>query len=123
MRRLAALGLSVSALLASIGCGSHAAPAALPPPSDGRAVFSVEVGGDGYHPGEISAPPSTPIRLVFTRTTDEGCGQELVIPSLDVHRDLPLNEQVAVDLVTPASGRLAFTCGMGMYQGAVVAAP
>ena len=55
------------------------------------------------------------------RTTDEGCGQQLVFPDLDIRRDLPLNEPVAVDITMPASGRVAFTCGMAMYQGSVVA--
>jgi plastocyanin domain-containing protein len=58
--------------------------------------------------------------MVFTRTTDEGCGQQLVFPDLDERRDLPLGEPVAVDVTVPASGRLGFTCGMGMYEGAVV---
>jgi len=90
-------------------------------PGDGQPRFEIEVGSRGYTPSEVSAPASTPIHLGFLRTTDEGCGGELVIPSLDVHRTLPLNERVWVDVTTPASGRLAFTCGMGMYQGAIVA--
>ena len=98
-------------------CGA-AAPAA--PPDDGRPTFQVAVGASGYTPPEVSAPAGTDVRLVFTRTSDEGCGQELVFPDLDVRRDLPLNQPVWVDLTTPASGRIAFTCGMAMYQGAVV---
>ena len=29
-------------------------------------------------------------------------------------------QPVRVDVTTPASGRVAFTCGMAMYQGALV---
>jgi plastocyanin domain-containing protein len=61
------------------------------------------------------------VRLVFTRTTDEGCGQQLVFPDLDMRRDLPLDTPVAVDLDMPASGAVRFTCGMDMYQGSVLA--
>lgn len=98
-------------------CGSE--PSA--PPSDGRPQIAVEVGGDGYHPAEVSAPAGQPVRLVFTRTTDEGCGQQLVFPDLDIRRDLPLNEPVAIDVTMPASGSVRFTCGMDMWRGAVVA--
>jgi plastocyanin domain-containing protein len=80
----------------------------------------VSVGAQGYEPAVVTAPASTPIRLVFTRTTDEGCGQQLVIASQSITRDLPLDEPVAVDLTTPASGTVRFSCGMDMYDGAIV---
>ena len=75
----------------------------------------------GYKPSEIKAKAGSPVRVEFTRTTDEGCGQQLVFPTLDIKKDLPLNEPVAVDVTMPASGKLAFTCGMDMYKGALVA--
>ena len=106
--------LLFSFLLAACGNSS-------PPPSDGRPQIAIEVGSDGYHPSEASAPAGQPVRLVFTRTTDEGCGQQLVFPEQNIRRDLPLNEAVPVDLTMPATGSVHFTCGMGMYQGSVVA--
>jgi plastocyanin domain-containing protein len=110
--------LLATAALVLVACGST--PPAPPPSDDGRPTFQVEVGASGYTPAEITAPASADVRLVFTRTSDEGCGQQLVFPDLDLHRDLPLNQPVWVDVTTPASGRIAFTCGMAMYQGAVV---
>ena len=91
------------------------------PASDGRPEIAISVNARGYEPAEATARAGEPVRLVFTRTTDEGCGQQLVFPDLDIRRDLPLNEPVAVDITMPASGRVAFTCGMAMYEGAVVA--
>lgn len=90
------------------------------PPTDDRLVVEIRVDASGYHPAEASAPPGQPLRLVFTRTTDEGCGQQLVFPDLDIRRDLPLNEQVAVDLTMPTTGAVHFTCGMAMYEGSIV---
>lgn len=91
------------------------------PPGDGRRVVEIHVDASGYHPGEATAPPGEPVQLVFTRTTDEGCGQQLVFPDLQIRRDLPLNEPVAVDITMPASGSVRFTCGMDMYRGSIVA--
>ncbi len=106
------LVLPVIALLAA--CSTAAVPAA-------PTIRTIEVDvGRGYTPSEVVAVPGEALRLVFTRTTDEGCGQQLVFPDLPIRRDLPLGEPVAVDVTAPASGRLAFTCGMGMYRGAVV---
>jgi plastocyanin domain-containing protein len=107
--------LLVSALCAA--CGEEP----LPPPSDGRPVVSVNVGATGYDPAEVKGEAGKPLRLVFRRTTDKGCGQQLVIPAEKIQRDLPLDRPVAVDVTVPASGKLAFTCGMGHYEGAVVA--
>ena len=106
-------------LVALAACNKKSdAPA---PASDGRPTMKVAVDATGYHPSELKAKGGTPVRVEFTRTTDEGCGQQLVFPTLDIKKDLPLNEPVAVDVTMPASGTLAFTCGMDMFKGALVA--
>lgn len=84
-------------------------------------TLAITVDGSGYHPAEIKAPAGKPVHLVFTRTSDAGCGQQLVFPSLNIRKDLPLDQAVPVDITMPASGSVAFTCGMAMYKGAVVA--
>lgn len=117
MRKSTILVLSVFAL-AACNKKSDASDA---PAADGRPIIKVTVDAAGYHPSEAKAKAGKPLRLEFTRTTDEGCGQQLVFPSLDIKKDLPLNQTVAVDVTMPASGKLAFTCGMDMYRGAVVA--
>ncbi|MBN8611549.1 MAG: cupredoxin domain-containing protein [Deltaproteobacteria bacterium] len=104
----------VTALFAA--CTPGPEPAAAP---EGSRTVAVGVGTE-YTPSEIRATPGESLHLVFTRTTDEGCGQQLVFPTLHIRRDLPLNEPVAVDVTAPESGRVAFTCGMDMYRGAVV---
>ena len=101
--------------LAACNKNSDAAPA------DGRPVIKVAVDATGYHPSEAKAKAGKPVRIEFTRTSDEGCGQKLVIPSEKIEKDLPLNQPVPVDVTMPASGKLAFTCGMDMYRGAIVA--
>jgi len=68
----------------------------------------------------VSATPGEALHLVFTRTSDEGCGQQLVFPDLGIRRDLPLGTPVAVDVTAPATGALSFACGMDMLRGSVV---
>lgn len=81
----------------------------------------VEVDAAGYHPAKVKAPAGKPAKLVFRRTSEEGCGEKLVFPALGITKDLPLGVDVAVELTMPATGSLAFTCGMDMYRGSVVA--
>jgi plastocyanin domain-containing protein len=85
------------------------------------ANLALTVDGSGYHPASFNAPANKPVRLVVTRTSDEGCGQQIVFPSLEIRRDLPLNREVPIDFTMPASGSVAFTCGMNMLRGSIVA--
>lgn len=89
-------------------------------PSDGRPVIAITVDAKGYTPTEVKAKGGAPVRLLFTRTTDDGCGQQLVLKEQNIRKDLPLQEPVAVDITMPASGKVTFACGMDMYRGAVV---
>ena len=90
-------------------------------PEAGSAELKVTVDGEGYHPDEIKAPAGKPARVTFTRVSDKGCGEKLVFPELKIEKDLPLNVAVPVELTMPSSGKVAFTCGMDMYRGAIVA--
>ena len=118
MRRTASVLVTLA--LATLGACNKKSEASAAS-ADGRAVVKVTVDGSGYHPSEAKAPGGKPVRLEFTRTSDEGCGQQLVFPALDIKKDLPLNQPVAVDVTMPASGKVAFTCGMDMYRGSIVA--
>jgi plastocyanin domain-containing protein len=83
--------------------------------------IEITVDAVGYHPSEARAPAGKPVRLVFTRTTEDGCGEELLVPSLGIKKELPVNQPVPIDLTMPSSGKLAFTCGMDMMHGTIVA--
>jgi plastocyanin domain-containing protein len=87
---------------------------------DGAREVTITVDGKGYHPAVVRAPAGSTLRLSFVRTADDGCGQQLVFPTLDVRKDLPLDEPVVVEVKVPATGTVAFSCGMDMLQGAVV---
>lgn len=103
--------------LASSGCSKEEAPAA---PSAGGQRIEVAVGASSYDPARIEAKAGDPLTLVFTRTTDEGCGTEVVIASHNIKKDLPLNQPVEVTFTPEAAGELRFSCGMDMYDGAIV---
>jgi plastocyanin domain-containing protein len=116
--------LGVAALL-SLACSCERKPAPgegnTQPAAGAAAELRLTVDGSGYHPAAVNAPAGKPVRLSITRTSDEGCGQQIVFPSLDIRRDLPLNQVVTVDLIMPDKGSIAFTCGMDMMRGSIVA--
>ncbi|HLT40730.1 MAG TPA: cupredoxin domain-containing protein [Enhygromyxa sp.] len=98
------------------GSGAEAEPAATP--SSKR--VEVIVDATGYHPATIRAPARSRLTLAFRRTTEAGCGQQLVFETLGIRKQLPLDKVVEVEVEVPERGELGFACGMNMYRGKVV---
>lgn len=104
---------------------TQSAPAALPAtsaPADARAIQTAKilVTAKGFEPARVSLKAGSPARLTFLRTTDKTCGTEVVFPSLNIKRALPLNEPVAIDFTPAKRADVAFACGMNMLEGVVV---
>ncbi len=81
---------------------------------------AVEVNATGYKPDMVMAKAGEPITIVFTRITDEGCGQKLLIPSEGIEKELPLNKPVEITFTPKKSGNLGFSCGMKMMKGTIM---
>jgi len=107
MKRLHILLVAVAILA---GCASQA---------KGPARYDITVGTEGYQPAHVKAKAGQEVVLVFTRTTDQTCGTEVVIPSENRTVPLPLNTPVEVRLVAKEKGEIAFHCGMKMLEGKV----
>jgi membrane fusion protein, heavy metal efflux system len=95
------------------------------PSSDGRSsepaqTANVVVSEQGYEPAKVTLRAGTPARITFVRTTDKTCGTEVVFPSLNIKRALPLNEPVEIEFTPAKAGDIAFACGMNMLHGSVV---
>ncbi|MEQ8572016.1 MAG: cupredoxin domain-containing protein [Deltaproteobacteria bacterium] len=90
-------------------------------PSDAPRRVAVSVTGSGYEPDRIDARAGEALTLAFKRTSEEGCGDEVVFPGRDLRRALPIDQEVEVELTPKKDETIAFTCGMGMYRGSVVA--
>ncbi|GAB5547015.1 MAG: cupredoxin domain-containing protein [Sandaracinaceae bacterium] len=110
-----ALGLALAA-----GCGNDSESSTLDVEEPPTRRVEVTVNASGYEPSRVEVPAGSEVVLAFRRVTDEGCGQELVIASENIRRPLPLNETVEVTLTPQEAGEVRFTCGMGMYDGAIV---
>lgn len=91
-----------------------------PPSSSAVQTAEVTVTEKGFEPSTITLRAGVPARVTFTRTTDATCATSVVFPSLNITRELPLKQSVAIEL-TPRSGEIAFTCGINMFRGSVVA--
>lgn len=120
--RAAGAGLILAATLGgSVACKSEPAQASASADKPAEtAPILIEVDASGYHPEQVGAKAGQLVHLVFKRTTEKGCGNQVVFPSLNIKKDLPVGQEVPVDVTMPASGSLAFTCGMDMYKGSLI---
>jgi plastocyanin domain-containing protein len=73
----------------------------------------------GYQPAKITVKAGERVRLKFVRKEYTGCTRELVIPALELRRELPPNKPVLVDLPALTPGEYEFRCGMNMVRGAI----
>jgi RND family efflux transporter MFP subunit len=89
-------------------------------PSSDQQTARVTVSDKGYEPAKLSLRADVPARITFIRTSDKTCGTEVVFPSLNIRRELPLNQPVDVEFTPPKTGEVAFVCGMNMLRGTVM---
>ncbi len=85
----------------------------------GPREVQVKVGVNGFDPWRIEAQAGKPLVLVVTRTTDDTCATEMIIPDAGVKAPLPLGKPVRVELLPARTGKLRFSCAMKMFQGEI----
>ena len=84
-------------------------------------TVKVTVNRQGFSPSTINVEKGSPLTLVFYRATREGCGTEVMFPSLNIRRNLPLKRNVTVKFTPKETGEISFSCGMNMMKGKIVA--
>ncbi len=112
------LGLRPAAATAPLSTGER--PASRARDTGDIQGAKIVVNEQGFEPAKVVLRAGTPARLTFIRATDKTCGTEVVFPSLNITRALPLNEPVQIEFTPTKSGAIAFTCGMNMLRGDVV---
>ena len=113
------LGLRQSAPSAAVRANG-APPSTAASVAAGAQETKVLVTEKGYEPGKLTVRAGQAARITFVRTTDKTCATEVVFPTLNIRRPLPLNEPVLVEFTPRDSGEIGFVCGMNMLRGTVV---
>ncbi len=74
-----------------------------------------------YSPSTIRVAAGRPVRLVFDRQETASCSEEVVFPDFGLRRFLPAHSKTTLEVTPPAPGTYAFSCGMGMLHGKLIA--
>lgn len=113
--------LASLALAAVIGFGVRAAAGdekkAQPPKA--RTV-ELKVTDKGFEPTPVTVKKGEPLRLHVTRTTDETCAKEMILPDYNIEKELPLNKAVDIEFTPTKAGKLKYGCSMGMMIAGVL---
>lgn len=129
--KAAILLLAPAFLLLSIATGcdkssnATAAPAqtdkpAAPAETAAGRIVEVKVTDKGFEPASIEAKKGETISLRFTRSTTSECLKAMAVPSLNIQKDLPLNQPVIVNIPADKEGKVVFQCWMAMFKGEIV---
>ena len=84
-------------------------------------TVKVRVTKNGFSPATINVEKGHLLNLVFYRADNEGCGTEVVFPSLNIRKKLPLKKNVTVQITPKEAGEINFSCGMNMMKGTIIA--
>ena len=83
-------------------------------------TIKIRVDKNGFSPASIEVETGHKLNLVFNRAADKNCGSVVVFPALKIRKNLPVKKDVIVSFTPSKTGQVTFTCGMGMYKGAIV---
>ncbi|MGH3129391.1 MAG: cupredoxin domain-containing protein, partial [Gaiellaceae bacterium] len=92
-----------------------ATPAVVAP--DGIQEVRIKAGGGGYSPGKVSIRAGEPARVIFVTDGSAGCTRALVF--MGQSGVLPEAGEARIELPAQEPGTIRYTCGMGMYSGAI----
>lgn len=101
-----------------LACAALGAAACARTPREGEPV-PITAGRNGFEPFRVRATRGKPLTLVVTRTTDETCAKEIVIPDAGIAMELPLGKPVTITFTPGRTGELRYSCAMKMFQGVI----
>ena len=87
---------------------------------EGMQQISLKVYSDLYEPANIRLKKGIPARFNIQSINNTGCGRTLVMPGLNVYKELPENGELVVEAMPDKVGESLITCSMGMFSGKVI---
>ena len=100
---------ALAALVLLAGCAGQGGPKEI----------HVTVNGDGFTPDKVAFAKGRPAVLVIKRVVEATCATEAIFVETGRKYDLPLNEEVRIEIPTDQAVTFHYACGMNMYKGEV----
>jgi uncharacterized protein len=85
--------------------------------NNGEQKATITVTSGGYSSDVSTLKVNVPVRLTLKSVNAAGCGRSFTIPDLNISKVLPVNGEDEITFTPKKTGRLAYSCSMGMYTG------
>lgn len=81
--------------------------------------IEIRVTANGYSPNRIQVRKGVPVTLKLIGVDAYSCAAAFRIPSLGIKKNLQANETQVVTFTPEKTGKIPFSCSMGMYSGVI----
>jgi uncharacterized protein len=78
---------------------------------------TITVNNSGYTASATTLKVDVPVRLTLTTNKTQGCVRAFTIPDFNISKVLPETGTETIEFTPTKTGRLGFSCSMGMYTG------
>ncbi|MBI2415759.1 MAG: sulfite exporter TauE/SafE family protein [Candidatus Kerfeldbacteria bacterium] len=87
-----------------------------------KQVVSMAVEGISYSPATITIKQGVPVEWHIDGSNAQGCAQIITIPSLGITKQLSATTDNVITFTPTQTGRINFSCTMGMARGSFIVA-
>ncbi len=84
---------------------------------DGFQDVKITVADFGYTASSNTLKVGIPVRVTLATKRTQGCARAFTVPDYGISRILPETGEEVVEFTPKKTGRLAYSCSMGMYTG------
>lgn len=85
---------------------------------DGVQLVDIQVQDNGYKASVTQLKVGVPVRIKLSTIRTRGCSRAFTVPDYGITKVLPETGEEVVEFTPTKTGRLAYSCSMGMYTGA-----
>ena len=83
---------------------------------DGSQIVEMVQSGNGYSPNQFTIKKGVPVIWKINSTNQYTCAAYISMPAVNISQPLKAGENI-IEFTATKTGRMRFTCSMGMYSG------
>ncbi|MDD5083413.1 MAG: sulfite exporter TauE/SafE family protein [Candidatus Moranbacteria bacterium] len=87
--------------------------------ANGVQVVTMTESSRGYTPDKFTIKKDVPVKWVITANDPYSCASSIVVSSLKIQKTLKAGENI-IEFTPKKTGKIPFSCAMGMYTGAFI---
>jgi sulfite exporter TauE/SafE len=82
-----------------------------------KQVVTITVRNNGYQADATTLKVNTPVKIKLVTNNTFSCARSFTIPAMNISKILPTTGTEEISFTPTRTGRLNYTCSMGMYSG------